>query len=189
MPGRPTPPRATSTASGTPSETAPFTASPSRTRDAVVDEREDHDQPGDRAEAEAERRRAVVVERRERARRDARVDLGGGGRDEPRQQLRRALASSAARSARRRPRGARRPRPRRAGRARRPARAPTSRTRGRAARRRAARANSRQHDDPQRARDQHEREVDGVGGEEAVGLLRRGRTCARGSPRRARPKR
>ena len=74
-----------------PSATAPLTARPQPNAcDAVVDERRDHDEAGDRAGAVAERGGAVVVERGERARGDPRVDLRGGRRDEPRQQLRRA---------------------------------------------------------------------------------------------------
>ena len=61
---------------------------PSRTpaRRASTSER-DHDEAGDRADAVAERRRPVVVEGGERARRDPGVDLRRRRGDEPRQQL------------------------------------------------------------------------------------------------------
>ena len=172
-PGRPRPPRATSTASGhDAARSPPFSARPQPNAcDAVPDERHDRDEAGDRAGGEPERGRPVVVERRERARGDTGVDLRGRRRDEPGQQLGRlVLGARAAGQHAARAREARRPRPRRPARAARRAPATTCPPRARAGPRPRARANSRQHDHPQRVRDQHERDVDRVGGEEAVGL-------------------
>ena len=93
--------------------------------------------------------------------------------DEPGQELGRLVAGARRRrrAARRRPRAAARPRSATSGtsgeRERRP---PRSRPHARAAPPARARDEARQHDDAQRAGDQHEREVDAVGGEEAVRL-------------------
>ena len=86
--GRPTPRLAPRKASGSATASAPFSASPQPhaatpwpTSATISDE------AGERAEREAERGRPVVVERRERARGDARVDLRDRRRHEPRQEL------------------------------------------------------------------------------------------------------
>ena len=69
---------------------------PAEGDDAVADERDDQPEPGDGADAERNGRRAVVVERSQRAGAETRVDLRRRRRHEPRQK-RRGLRAGAPR--------------------------------------------------------------------------------------------
>ncbi len=144
---------------------------PPERHDPVVDESERQDDACDRPEGEAERRPLVVVERGQRARDEAAVDLRDRGGNDPRQQLRRLVARVRVRRQRRgdpvRPDDREHHHRARAASASAAAQVPTSAP-SRSSLRRVHEA--RQDEHAQRSCDEHEREVDAVRREEPVRL-------------------